>query len=102
MTSTCSQSASAVTSPTASAKPPKSADSTDGEVLSMEAEPRGRRGSVTTGLPQDPPLLQAHAAVPVGRRHGLLAGRLDLQQSEPARAAFHDVVTVHPDGPRGR
>jgi hypothetical protein len=39
MTSMCNQSASALTSPTASAKPPKSADSKDGATRSIDCEP---------------------------------------------------------------
>ena len=39
MTSTCSQSATGATSPTASARLPKSADSTDGATLSAPTSP---------------------------------------------------------------
>src|SRR5579884_2611825 len=84
MTSTCSQSASGPTSPTASARPPKSADNRDGAIRSIAASlPAAFAIPGTVGFgtvraepfagrePQTAyPLLGVHRALAFGLHHG--------------------------------
>ena len=92
MTSMCSQSASAVTSPTASARPPKSADSTEGAICSIRGEPTGVPAHASPSI--SPASSRARRGASRGR-HGTLARRLDLDE-EPE----HAVAAYGPSCPR--
>ena len=80
ITSTCSQSASGATSPTASARLPKSADSTEGAIRSIRAEPTGVARRPRAARPPPPVHRGATPSAAIGR----LPGRLDPEELEHA------------------
>src|SRR5580658_3970496 len=90
-----SQSASAVTSPTASANPPKSAESTEGAIFSIVDEPTAPASAVGVLFPQPLARGEPYAAAPVGRRHRPLPGRLHRDELDgPRPAGHHDTAGV--------